>query len=389
MAAQQIPRGKQGSRPGTRGIGDRARLRLFVPRSPARGMKLRRNGPVRVQFPSFAPDVLRGRRMRPAGTRHIPVLGREAVEWLAAKSGGIYVDATFGAGGYSRAILEVSGTRVIGIDRDRTAIAGGFDLVERSDGRLTLVEERFSQLLEICTAQGFSSVDGVVMDVGVSSMQLDEAEPRFFVSPRRSARHADGSRWSDRRRPDRQGVRGRSRRHYLCVRRRAPFPQPRPRDRRRAQPRADHDHAGARRHRRQGRARQAGRDSSSDAHVSGFKDFRQPRARRAATGAGGGRARAQAGRPAGRGIVSFAGRPHRQEFSCRSRQGCRRIAASARGRAGRTELCDPDPASGCAERSGNRRQSAGAFGKAARRRTHCKRRRMPRTPCHRGQNSPT
>jgi len=55
--------------------------------------------------------------MSPAGTRHIPVLGREAVEWLAAQSGGIYVDATFGAGGYSRAILETDGTRVIGIDR--------------------------------------------------------------------------------------------------------------------------------------------------------------------------------------------------------------------------------------------------------------------------------
>jgi 16S rRNA (cytosine1402-N4)-methyltransferase len=142
-------------------------------------MNLRRNGPVRVQFPSVTPAFLRGRRMSPAATRHVPVLGREAVEWLAAKSGGIYVDATFGAGGYSRAILEVSGTRVIGIDRDRTAIAGGFDLVERSDGRLTLVEERFSQLFEICTAQGLSSVDGLVMDVGVSSMQLDEADRGF------------------------------------------------------------------------------------------------------------------------------------------------------------------------------------------------------------------
>ncbi|MFX5968722.1 16S rRNA (cytosine(1402)-N(4))-methyltransferase, partial [Acinetobacter baumannii] len=64
--------------------------------------------------------------------RHISVLGREAVEWLAPRAGGIYVDATFGAGGYSRAILDVPGTRLIGIDRDRTAIAGGFDLVDRS-----------------------------------------------------------------------------------------------------------------------------------------------------------------------------------------------------------------------------------------------------------------
>jgi len=117
--------------------------------------------------------------MSPAGTRHIPVLGREAVKWLAARSGGIYVDATFGAGGYSRAILDVSGTRVIGIDRDRSAIIGGFDLVDRSDGRLTLVEDRFSQLFEICAALGFSSVDGVVMDVGVSSMQLDQADRGF------------------------------------------------------------------------------------------------------------------------------------------------------------------------------------------------------------------
>ena len=117
--------------------------------------------------------------MTPADQRHIPVLGRQAIELLGPRDGGIYVDATFGAGGYSRAILATDGTRVIGIDRDRTAIAGGFDLVERSDGRLTLVEDRFSNLAEICAAQGFQAVDGVVMDVGVSSMQLDQAERGF------------------------------------------------------------------------------------------------------------------------------------------------------------------------------------------------------------------
>ena len=117
--------------------------------------------------------------MIPADTRHIPVLGRQAVEMLNPDTGSIYVDATFGAGGYSRAILQVAGTRVIGIDRDRSAIAGGFDLVDKSDGRLTLVEDRFSNLAEICAAQGVSGVDGVVMDVGVSSMQLDQAERGF------------------------------------------------------------------------------------------------------------------------------------------------------------------------------------------------------------------
>jgi 16S rRNA (cytosine1402-N4)-methyltransferase len=117
--------------------------------------------------------------MNPADTRHIPVLGHQAIGMLAPRAGGIYVDATFGAGGYSRAILDVAGTRVIGIDRDRSAIAGGFDLVDRSDGRLTLVEERFSNLAEVCAAQGISGIDGVVMDVGVSSMQLDQAERGF------------------------------------------------------------------------------------------------------------------------------------------------------------------------------------------------------------------
>jgi len=117
--------------------------------------------------------------MTAAGPRHVSVLGRQAVEMLTPRDGGIYVDATFGAGGYSRSILEVPGTRVIGIDRDRTAISGGFDLVERSGGRLTLVEDRFSNLAAICAAQGIGGVDGVVMDVGVSSMQLDEAARGF------------------------------------------------------------------------------------------------------------------------------------------------------------------------------------------------------------------
>src|SRR3981081_284596 len=140
---------------------------------------LRRNGPVRVQFPHFSPDRARSRRMNPADRRHIPVLGRQAIEMLSPRDGGIYVDATFGAGGYSRAILDTAGTRVIGIDRDRSAIADGFGLVDRSDGRLTLVEDRFSNLAGICAAQGISSVDGVVMDVGVSSMQLDVADRGF------------------------------------------------------------------------------------------------------------------------------------------------------------------------------------------------------------------
>jgi 16S rRNA (cytosine1402-N4)-methyltransferase len=111
--------------------------------------------------------------------RHIPVLAGEAVEMLRPCEGGIYVDATFGAGGYSRAILELSGTRVIAIDRDPSAVAAGAELVKRAAGRLSLVKDRFSRLGEICQAHGFDRVNGVIMDVGVSSMQVDEAARGF------------------------------------------------------------------------------------------------------------------------------------------------------------------------------------------------------------------
>ncbi|WP_322517768.1 16S rRNA (cytosine(1402)-N(4))-methyltransferase RsmH [Rhodopseudomonas palustris] len=111
--------------------------------------------------------------------RHIPVLGPEAVALLAPHDGGVYVDGTFGAGGYTRLILQAADTRVIAIDRDRSAIAGGFDLVQSADGRLTLVEDRFSNLVEVCEAQGEPAVDGVVMDIGVSSMQVDQADRGF------------------------------------------------------------------------------------------------------------------------------------------------------------------------------------------------------------------
>ena len=117
--------------------------------------------------------------MTPSASRHVAVLGREAVERLAPRDGGLYVDATFGAGGYSEALLKAAETRVIGIDRDRTAIAGGLDLVDRGSGRLVLVEDQFSHLAEICAAQGIDRVDGVVMDVGVSSMQIDDAGRGF------------------------------------------------------------------------------------------------------------------------------------------------------------------------------------------------------------------
>src|SRR3954471_2845240 len=169
MAAHHIPCGDPGW---PAGFADTAPL---ADRRRATSGHLGRNGPARVQYYLSG----RGAGMSMFGTRHIPVLGAEAIAMLRPRDGGIYVDATFGAGGYSRAILDAADTRVIGIDRDRTAIAAGFDLADRSDGRLTLVEDRFSNLAEVCAAQGASRVDGVVMDVGVSSMQVDEAGRGF------------------------------------------------------------------------------------------------------------------------------------------------------------------------------------------------------------------
>ena len=110
---------------------------------------------------------------------HIPVLGRPAVDFLNVHDGGVYIDGTFGAGGYSRAILARANCKVIGIDRDQHAIGLGADLVEEAKGRLTLTEDRFSNLDAIAREAGHQTVDGVVLDLGVSSMQLDNAERGF------------------------------------------------------------------------------------------------------------------------------------------------------------------------------------------------------------------
>jgi len=110
---------------------------------------------------------------------HIPVLGRPAVAFLNVRDGGIYIDGTFGAGGFTRAILAAADCKVIGIDRDQTAIAASADLVEDAKGRLILTEDRFSSLDAIAREAGYENVDGVVLDLGVSSMQLDTAGRGF------------------------------------------------------------------------------------------------------------------------------------------------------------------------------------------------------------------
>jgi 16S rRNA (cytosine1402-N4)-methyltransferase len=110
---------------------------------------------------------------------HIPVLGRPALDVLNVRDGGLYIDGTFGAGGYTRAILAAADCKVVAIDRDPRAVALGADHVTTAGGRLTLVEDRFSNLDRIAQAHGVDGADGVVLDLGVSSMQLDEAARGF------------------------------------------------------------------------------------------------------------------------------------------------------------------------------------------------------------------
>lgn len=116
--------------------------------------------------------------MSQADAPHVPVLLDEVIAGLSPAAGEIHVDATFGAGGYSKAILN-SGARVVAFDRDPDAIREGQSLADESGERLTLVPERFSRMRQALSERGIDQVDGVTLDIGVSSMQLDRAERGF------------------------------------------------------------------------------------------------------------------------------------------------------------------------------------------------------------------
>ncbi|WIM09419.1 16S rRNA (cytosine(1402)-N(4))-methyltransferase RsmH [Enhydrobacter sp.] len=112
-------------------------------------------------------------------TGHVPVLVQEVVEALAPRDGRRYVDGTFGGGGYARGILDRADCQVIAIDRDPDALAAGRALVERYTPRLRLIEGRFGDMADLLSAEGVAEVDGVALDLGVSSMQFDRAERGF------------------------------------------------------------------------------------------------------------------------------------------------------------------------------------------------------------------
>lgn len=110
---------------------------------------------------------------------HIPVMLDEVLASLAPRNGETYLDGTFGGGGYARTILEEADCTLWAIDRDPEALARGAALVARFPGRLHLLEGSFGDMLNLLTAAGVTSLDGIVLDLGLSSFQIDDAGRGF------------------------------------------------------------------------------------------------------------------------------------------------------------------------------------------------------------------
>lgn len=110
---------------------------------------------------------------------HVPVMLAEVLDVLAPRAGGAYLDGTFGGGGYAAAILDAAPCTLWAIDRDPEAIARGAALAARHPGRLHLIEGRFGAMLELLGARGVTALDGVVLDIGVSSFQIDDPARGF------------------------------------------------------------------------------------------------------------------------------------------------------------------------------------------------------------------
>ena len=114
-----------------------------------------------------------------AASGHVPVMTETMLSLIAPRDGGIYIDGTFGGGGYSRALLETASCTVYGIDRDADALRAGEALSVRFDGRLILLHGRFSEMETLLAPHRVSAVDGIALDLGLSSRQLDDGARGF------------------------------------------------------------------------------------------------------------------------------------------------------------------------------------------------------------------
>lgn len=112
---------------------------------------------------------------------HIPVLRDEVLEWLQPKSGGLYVDGTLGLGGHTQALLDRTAPtgRVIGFEWDEDAAAKAGERLSWYSGRLQIVRASYASLIPELEKLGIGCIDGLLVDLGVSSMQLDQAERGF------------------------------------------------------------------------------------------------------------------------------------------------------------------------------------------------------------------
>lgn len=110
---------------------------------------------------------------------HRPVMAGEVVAMIAPRAGAVYVDGTFGGGGYTQAILDAAKCKVVGIDRDPDAIRRGAAMAAEYGDQLELIEGRFGDMAELLRERNVSGVDGIAFDLGVSSNQLDDAERGF------------------------------------------------------------------------------------------------------------------------------------------------------------------------------------------------------------------
>jgi 16S rRNA (cytosine1402-N4)-methyltransferase len=110
---------------------------------------------------------------------HVPVLLDEVVATLSPRDGGVYLDGTFGGGGYARAVLQHAACTVWAIDRDPEAIQRGASLVALFPGRLHLLHGQFGDMVALLDGAGVSALDGVVLDLGVSSFQIDDPQRGF------------------------------------------------------------------------------------------------------------------------------------------------------------------------------------------------------------------
>jgi 16S rRNA (cytosine1402-N4)-methyltransferase len=125
------------------------------------------------------PAAQAGKPEAERSARHVPVLLQAVIEALAPRDDAVYVDGTFGSGGYSEALLDAARCRVFGIDRDPEAVRHGRNLVKRHRGRLRVLEGRFGDMVQLLQTVNSDPIAGITLDLGVSSTQLDTPERGF------------------------------------------------------------------------------------------------------------------------------------------------------------------------------------------------------------------